>query len=547
MKKMFLLLAAVWGCVMTAHGQTPLPNDPAVKVGKLDNGMTYYIRHNDKPAQRAEFYLATHVGAIQETPDQDGLAHFLEHMCFNGLKNLPGKQMLEYLQRIGAEFGRNINASTGVESTQYMLNNIPVTREGIIDTCLLVMHDYSHFVTNDPVEMDKERGVILEERRTRRNAQWRMYEQSKRYLYKGSKYAECSLIGSQENLETFKPESLVAFYETWYRPDNQALIVVGDIDPDQIEAKIKTLFADIPAPVNPTAKDVIKIPDNEEPIVGIVTDPEATSSSITVLWKDEPLPVQMNNTDVALMTDLLKDIVGNIMSERFDDITKKADAPFMDAGFGFYELCETCDATVGSLMCKDGEMLSSLQAFYTEIEKMKRYGFSEDEISRAKEEIISRYEKAATGADSRQNSEFVYPLIQHFFHNKPYMEPATALKLVKMIMPALQPAVINKVAAAAITDENLVILCEGPQKEGLNYPSEAQLVAAVEAVKGAEIAANVEEKVEKEFVNPAKLKGGKVKQEAQVVNGATEWTLSNGIKVVVLPTEYRKDQVLLNF
>ncbi|MBQ6822519.1 MAG: insulinase family protein, partial [Bacteroidales bacterium] len=177
MKKVLVLLAAAFAFAAVGNAQTPLPNDPAVKTGKLDNGMTYYIRHNDKPAQRAEFYLATHVGAIQETPDQDGLAHFLEHMCFNGLKNLPGKQMLEYLQSIGAEFGRNINASTGVESTQYMLNNIPVTREGIIDTCLLVMHDYSHFVLCEQEEIDKERGVILEERRTRRNASWRMYEQ----------------------------------------------------------------------------------------------------------------------------------------------------------------------------------------------------------------------------------------------------------------------------------------------------------------------------------------------------------------------------------
>ncbi len=228
--KRILLFFAVLFTAAAAFGQNQLPNDPAVRTGKLENGLTYYIRHNDKPAGRAEFYLATNVGAIQETPDQDGLAHFLEHMCFNGTKNLPGKTMLEYLQKIGAEFGRNINAATGVEQTTYMLNNIPVSREGIIDTCLLIMHDYSHFVTCDPVEIDKERGVIIEEKRSRNTASWRMHEKSLPYYYGDSKYATCTLIGSQENLESFKPESLTNFYHTWYRPDLQAVIVVGDID-----------------------------------------------------------------------------------------------------------------------------------------------------------------------------------------------------------------------------------------------------------------------------------------------------------------------------
>ena len=214
--KRFFLIAATMFAALSLSAQNPLPNDSAVRVGKLENGLTYYIRHNDKPAQRCEFYLATNAGALNEGPGQDGLAHFLEHMCFNGLKNLPGKQMLEYLQSIGASFGGNINASTGVETTQYMLNNIPVIREGIIDTCLLVMHDYSHFVLNEPEEIDAERGVILEEKRTRNNANWRLFEQSLPYYYGDTKYAVTNIIGSEENLKTFKPETLVDFYQTTY-------------------------------------------------------------------------------------------------------------------------------------------------------------------------------------------------------------------------------------------------------------------------------------------------------------------------------------------
>ena len=544
MKKVLIFLAALIGAAIVGNAQTPLPNDPAVKVGKLDNGLTYYIRHNDKPAQRAEFYLATHVGAIQETPDQDGLAHFLEHMCFNGLKNLPGKQMLEYLQSIGAEFGRNINASTGVESTQYMLNNIPVTREGIIDTCLLVMHDYSHFVLCEQEEIDSERGVILEERRTRRNAQWRIYEQAKQYMYKGTKYADCTIIGSQENLENFKRESLVNFYQTWYRPDNQALIVVGDIDPDQILAKIKTLFADIPAPVDPKQKDVIKIPDNVEPIVGIVTDPEMPNSDIEILWKSEPLPREYNNTDVAFVTELLKDIISSVMYERFQDITAKPDAPFLSGSLGIGQICETCEVVFGDVAFKDGQFEPALRAFYTEVEKMKRFGFSDAEVQRAKDDILSSYEKRAEGADSRKNPEFIQPLIGNFFNNTPYMEPATAAQLVKMLFQQIPAAAINQMLPQLITDENMVIIYNGPQKEGLVNPTEAQLLDIISSVKASEIQANAEEQIDSDFVDPSKLKGAKVKKSAQLIKGFGEWTLANGVKVAYLPTEFKKDQVL---
>jgi len=547
MKKIVILLSVLFGAAVLGNAQTPLPNDPATRVGKLDNGLTYYIRHNDKPAQRAEFYLATHIGAIQETPDQDGLAHFLEHMCFNGLKNLPGKQMLNYLQSIGAEFGRNINASTGVESTQYMLNNIPVTREGIVDTCLLVMHDYSHFVLNEQEEIDAERGVIIEERRTRRNASWRMYEQNKKYMYKDSKYADCSLIGSQENLETFKRESLVNFYETWYRPDNQALIVVGDIDVDQIEAKIKDLWADIPAPVDPKAKDVIKIPDNKEPIVGIVTDPETTTSDVELIWKSEPIPREYANTDIAFVTELLKDIISNVMNERMEEITSKPDAPFLGGGLFFGNLTETCEGTIGDVSFKEGEVIPAVKAFYTEIEKMKRFGFTDSEIQRAKDELLSRYAKRAEGADSRKNPEFVQPIISNFFNNTPYMEPATENQLAQMLLNSIPASAINQTVAQLISDDNLVILYNGPQKEGLANPTEAELLQALAEVKASEIQANAEEVIDSEFIDPAKLKGGKVKKTNSLIAGFNEWTLSNGVTVAYLPTEYRKDQVLIRF
>ncbi len=544
MKRLFLFIAAAFAAA-AAFAQTPLPNDPAVRVGKLDNGMTYYIRHNEQPAQRAEFYLATDVGAFQEEDHQDGLAHFLEHMCFNGTKNFPGKSLLEWLQSIGAEFGRNINASTGFEQTQYMLNNIPVTRETIIDSCLLVLHDYSHFVTNDPAEIDAERGVILEEKRTRSDANWRIFEKSLPYYYGDTPYARRTLIGGEEQLKTFAYESLTSFYQTWCRPDLQAVIVVGDVDVDQVEAKIKTIFADIPAAENPQPKVLHKIPDNVEPIVGILTDPELTSSSIEVNWKSEPLPKEYMNTDVAFMMDIMKQYIRLIMRERFTDITAKPDAPFIAANFYISSLCNSCDMASGQVVFKDGDAVNAFTAFMTEIEKMKRFGFTDGEVQRAKDNIISRYERAVEAAPTRKNAEFVYPLLYNFYDNEPYMEPATELQIAQAVCAQLNAAMLSQVAAQVITDHNMIILYNGPEKEGLVNPTEQELVGVLAVVKNAEIAANAEESLNEPLISET-LKGAAVKKEAKTIYDATEWTLKNGVKVIVLPTQHKQDQVLFD-
>lgn len=548
MKKFILLAAACLGFASLVQAQQlqVLPNDPAVRQGKLDNGMTYYIRHNELPEQRAEFYLATNVGAIQETPDQDGLAHFLEHMCFNGTKNFPGKSLLNYLESIGASFGGNVNASTGVEQTQYMLNNIPLTREGILDTCLLIMHDYSHFVTCDPVEIDAERGVILEERRSRRNASWRLHERSLPYYYGDSKYATCTLIGSQENLQTFKPESLVNFYQTWYRPDMQALIVVGDVDVDQVEAKIKATFADIPAPVDPKPKDVIMIPDNVEPVIGILTDPEQSNTTLELMWKSEARPKVMNNTVQGELVDLIETIVSLVMGERLEDIYSKPGSPFIAASLGIGNLCETAEIVQGAVTAKDGEALNGLAAFLLEVEKMKRFGFNEGEVERAKTEILSAYESAAKRAGTRMNAEFVSPLISNFFDNYAYMDPQTEFEVVQALLPQIQPEVINMLAAQMITKENFVLVYKAPEKEGLVHPTEEQILAVIDAAGNAELEAPAAEDLDTEFLDPSALKGSKVKKSKDYKYGATEWMLKNGVKVILLPTEYEKDRISFN-
>ena len=552
MKRILITLFSFAALIFEAAAQDPgqlpvIPNDPAVKVGKLDNGLTYYIRKNDKPAQRAEFYLATNVGAIQEEqPAQDGLAHFLEHMCFNGTANFPDKQILDYLRSIGAEFGRNINASTGVEETQYMLNNIPVARESVVDSCLMILRDYSHFVTNSTEEIDKERGVIIEERRQRRNASWRMHEQSLPYYYKGTKYAECTLIGLQEHLETFKPESLRAFYETWYHPGNQAVIVVGDVDVDRTEAKIKEFFGVIPQKENPKAKEVIMIPGNKEPIAGIITDPEATTAGVEMLWKSDAMPEVYNNTVIGMAQGMIKNLIQSIMNERFSDITAKPDSPYLDGMFGIFNLCETCEPAMADVTLKEDNILGGFRAFYTEIEKMKRFGFSDDEVERAKTNLLNRYDNARKKADTRKNPEFIRPIIQNFFDNYSFPDPETSYMIADQLLKQINTAALNQVAAGVITDENLVVLYKGPEKAGIQTPTTEDLLKVIAEVKASDIQANAATEVAKEFLDASKLKGAKVKKTGVSAYNATEWTLKNGVRVLVYPTDFTKDQILID-
>ena len=542
MKRFFISLALMF-IALTTFGQTQLPVDPNVRIGKLENGLTYYIRHNSQPAQRAEFYLATNVGAFQEEDDQDGLAHFLEHMCFNGTKNFPDKTLLEYLQGIGAEFGHNINASTGFEQTQYMLNNIPIIREGIIDSCLLVLHDYAHYVTCDPEEIDAERGVILEERRSRRDANWRVFERMLPYYYGDTKMARRTLIGGEEQLKTFKYESLTNFYRKWYNPDMQAVIVVGDFDVDMMEQKIKNTFSSIPAPEVPTVKPVIPIPGNEEPVVAIITDPEATSSSIGLIWRGDAMPKEYASTDVAFMTDIIKIIIGDAFAERMEAITASSTAPFISGNMGISSLVEGTDAVMSEVTFKDGEYKKALEAFYTEIERIKRYGITYGELERAKMELISSAERGVEAAPTRKSPQLVYPILSHFFHNNYMLEPEVELQLVQAVCAQLPAMVFQQIIQQLITDENMVIAYTAPEREGLVHPTEAELLAIIEQVKASEIAAPVEETSNEPLLDTNAIKAGKIKKEKESAYGATEWTLSNGVKVVYLPTAHKNDEV----
>ena len=563
MKRFFLALAALAVLVPQAQAQQPtreqmeaaiaqmpkIPNSDAVKIGRLDNGLTYYIRHNELPKGRAEFYLATNVGAIQEIqPQQDGLAHFLEHMCFNGTKNFPDKTILNYLRSIGAEFGRNINASTGFEETQYMLNNIPVERESVVDSCLMILGDYSHYVLNEPKEIDAERGVIIEERRTRRNASWRSMERSLPYYFGAdSKLAQCTLIGTQEHLETFKYESLNDFYHTWYHPGNQAVIVVGDVDVDRTEAKIKEIFGSIPAKENPLAKPIQSIANHAEPRVGIITDPETTAPSIELIWHSEAMPESVKGTALGQVTDLLENVIRMVMRERFNDITSKPGSAYLSGSFSVSDLIyEDIEAVMGDVTLREDNILGGFKDFYTELVRLQRYGITDAEFQRVKADYLSMLETRANRASTRQNPEFIYPILSNFFDKEPILEPADEKELIEAFFGQLNAAAISQAVAQLWSGENMVIVYNGPEKEGIATPTAEQLLQVIEEVNASEIAAPEGEDIPEAFLDPAKLKGAKIAKTASTIYGATQWTLKNGVQVIVYPTDLQKDQILFN-
>lgn len=545
-----LVLSLLMACVTLlgfaqVNPQAPLELDKNVKYGKLENGLTYYVMHNEKPAHRADFYIVTNVGAVQEAPDQDGLAHFLEHMCFNGTKHFPGKGIISYMESIGCAFGANINAGTGFEQTMYMLNNVPVTREGIVDTSLLILFDWSAFVTNDPAEIDAERGVILEEKRTRDTYQWRQTLAVRRALFKGSALENVSLIGSEENLKNFKPESLVNYYKTWYRPDMQAIIVVGDVDADVVAGKIEKLFGQLPKAENPKAKEPVVVPDNATPIVGIFTDKEMNSTGVMMAVKSPAIPAQLKGTGVALLNGIVEDFISIMANERLGDISRKADAPFLGASLGFGDVSNDLHALMADVTSKDGEAIPAFTALMTEMERIKRYGFTPDEYERAKSNLLKRYETAMNNAASRQNPQLVQEIMNHFLTGAPYMDPAYAYNTVKQYIAMVPLEMLNMVSKQLYGDGNIVLFYTSPQREGLAVPTEADLTAVLESVKSAEIEAPKIEASNEPLMDPSSIAGSPVMKEENGEFGTTVWSLKNGIQVIVKPTDYKRDEVMV--
>ena len=530
----------------------PIPADKEVRTGRLDNGLTYYIRHNEKPKGQADFYILHNVGAIQEEDDQQGLAHFLEHMAFNGTKNLPGKQLIEYLETVGVKFGYNLNAGTSWDQTVYNISDVPTSRQGIIDSAMLILHDWSHFIALRPEEIDSERGVIMEELRTRDGASWRSTMKLLQALGKGTRYEHRNLIGYLDGLKSFEHDALERFYKKWYRPDYQAIVIVGDLDAEATEARLKSLMADIPAPAADVAqKEVIVVPDNEEPIVSIYTDPEMQGSRVQLFIKRPAMPTQMNDKVAWEVVNVIESFLTTMENARLQEIAMQPDAPFLGAGMGSGDvigIIPTLNATAFTAMTQDGKLAEGFEALYTEMEKIRRHGFTQSEFERAQENLMRQVERTYANRNDRTNEQFVNIYLENYRKNEPMPDAETEWKLDSMLIKMLNVETVNAFAKETIQPTNQVIVITAPEKEGIANPTEEEILAIREKVTASEIEA-YEDDVVKEPLIPegTQLKGSPVKKTVENKEyGATVWTLANGTQIVVKPTKFKADEVRMN-
>lgn len=547
MRKILLLAILFISLSSIAQQNPPQPMDPAVRHGKLENGLTYFIRQNKLPENRADFYIAQKVGSMMEEDSQAGLAHFLEHMAFNGTTNFPKKELLNYMEENGVKFGENINAYTSFDETVYYLSNVPLVREGILDSALLILHDWANEIALEGEEIESERGVIREEWRTRGGAQSRLWEKMLPVMYKDSKYANRLPIGSIDVINNFKHQEIKDYYEKWYRPDLQGIIIVGDFDLDKVEEKVKTLFSKIKMPADAAERVYYPVPDNEETIVSIATDAEATNTSLMVFYKHEPIPDEIKLSQAGFVLNYIKSVASSMINDRFQEITQKPNSPFLGAYAydGEYFVAKTKDAWTVVGASADDKIKDALSAMIRETERMKKFGFTATEYERARENIVKRYEDSYNNRDKQQNRVYSQEYVSSFTNNEPFPGIDYEYNMIKMIAPNIPVEAINQTVAQLIQDKNMVISISGPEKEGLVYPTETEILALVDKVKAEDIEAYVEEVSDEPLITTPPTPGKIVKTETNDTFDATVWTLSNGMKVVLKKTDFKDDQIMM--
>ncbi|MBP1671201.1 MAG: pqqL [Bacteroidetes bacterium] len=537
---------------MSAMAQMPqkLPLDPKVRTGVLENGLTYFVVQNAEPKGQAEFYIAQKVGSILEDDNQRGLAHFLEHMAFNGSKNFPGNGIISYLEKIGVKFGANLNAGTSFDQTIYNISSVPVKRQGIIDSCLLILHDWSCAISLTTEDIEKERGVIREEFRTSSSAMLRMIEKMMPEIMPGSRYAYRLPIGTLNVINNFTPQEIRDYYNKWYRPDLQGIIVVGDIDAAAVEAQIKTMFGSIPKPVNPAPRIELPVPDTKDALISVATDPEASTTTLQVMYKHDVLPKEIRATAASIVMDYMNTMVTGMLNSRFQDLGQKPDAPFTYAQASYGNFCfgitQTKDAFTLGAGVKEGKMNESLKALINEAEKVRRFGFTPSEYDRAKANYMSRLEQIYKEKEKQKNSFYVNQIVDHFITNNAYAGIETEYALMQQVAPAITVEQINEYAKSLPVDQNLAIAVMMPKKEGLKVPANEELMTVYQnALK--EQVEPYKETLSKEPLVPVAPKAGKVISEVkEPMSGATVWNMSNGATVVVMKTDFKDDQIMFS-
>ena len=543
LKFSFLLCFSILGLNSFAQITTTVPTNEAVKTGVLENGMTYYIMHNEEPKDRASFYFVQNVGAILETDPQNGLAHFLEHMAFNGLKNFPGKNMLDYLEKSGILFGRDINAYTAQDETVYNLSNIPVSNEGLLDSALLVLHDWSGGLLLEGTEIEAERGVIHEEWRTRRDAGFRLRSKTNHVMYNNSKYADRDVIGSLGVIDNFEYSELRDFYQKWYRPDMQAVVVVGDIDAAKMEAKVKALFSKIPMPKNAAERTYTKVEDSKELSYVAAKDKEARSLSI--MWGFR-YDLDAVITEETQRRDMANSMFNMMLKSRIAEKTKKLECSASGMGFGSFEMARTKGLDYIYVAPKIGKELEAFAEVLTELERVKRHGFTKSELDRVKVQFQRSYESYYANRAKISNDVHAKALGNLFLKSKPFPSIDWEMAFAAKTIPAITLDEVNALANKYSNENNSVLILKGPDNETQVYPTKEELLAVAAKVKSSNVEAYKEEGIDKPLV-ATKLDAVKITSTFEVEGtDAKGYILENGARVVIFPTEFSKDKISMS-
>ncbi len=520
----------------------PVPLDPRVKVGKLENGLTYYIQHNPKPENKLELRLAVNAGSILEDEDQLGLAHFAEHMAFNGSKNFEKNELISYLQSIGVSFGGDLNAYTGFDETVYILP-IPSEDEEKLRQGFLVMKDWAGGVLMDTEDIDAERNIIVEEWRTGQGYSQRMQDQYFPVVFHKSKYAQRMPIGKMDVIRSFHPESLRRFYKDWYRPDNMAVIAVGDVDPEKLEALIKEFFSDLKNPEFSRERGYFEVPTHEETFISILTDKEAPGIQIQLFYKHKALPTE---TEKDYRDFLIRTLYGGMLTQRMEEIRQKPDAPFIFAGMGYGNFIRDLDYFSASAVVSSGKTKDGIQSLLAENERVARHGFTQPELDRIKKSVLNSSERLFKEMDKLESRSLVNRYVNHFLTDKFAEGEAWKYEFYRKIIPEISLQEINALAGRLVRKENRVIIITAPETEAAELPTDKEVLTILDEVEGSPLSPYEEKPIGENLMEELPDEGAIFKEEHITSIGVTSFSFANGAKVYVKPTDFKNDEIVFS-
>lgn len=520
-----------------------IPDDPSIIIGKLENGITYYIKKNNKPEKRVEFRLAINAGSVCETDGQQGLAHFVEHMCFNGTKNFPSNKMVDMLEEMGVKFGAELNAGTGFDQTVYMLK-VPTDKEEWINRGFQILEDWAHQVSMEDNEIDKERNVIVEEWRLGLGAEDRMQTEYIPVILKDSRYAERLPIGKVDIIKSFPYDTLRSFYKTWYRPDLMAVVVVGDIDPQLAEIKVKEYFGRIPKTINPRPRVEFPIPDNIEPLISVVTDKEASGFDASIFFKH---PKSDNITYTDYRNQLMRLLYTGMLNNRLMELARKPESPFLYAGTGYGSFIgRTVDIYSLSVGAKENQIEKSIELLLTENERVRQYGFTPTELEREKKEIISNYEKMAKESDKTESESYADEFVRNYLDKECIPGIQREFEIVKEFIPLITLEEINAMGKSWTTSENLLALITAQEKEGVIVPSEQQVAEIIKSVRTQKTEAYVDKVTDTPLMTDQPSPSKVIKRTENKDFGFSEIVFGNGVRIVLKPTDFKNDEIIVS-